>query len=430
MCDGYPTNHPLSLLDVVGLALCTQKAGRKAWAKIAEATAELGLARANYWPVITGTVPFGYNRSYINAPDDPFYNFDIQSKNHGWELDANWSLYDFGATQKKVSSAKFSLISAIANRDAAVQTVALSASQAFYDVIAAEAQVAANQQAEAYALESLTAATERYRSGLAAVTDRLQAQTEYSAAKIKTISAEGDLRNASGALCVTIGADVTSTLTLDTSDNPVPSTDTLASIEKLLEEAQRNNPDLRAARATAYAAYENYKATTVDDLPKLSLVGSTHDRTQKSVSSNNTVSFVAQPPDHFTRDRSVELRLTIPLFSGFSHRNKVNEARALVQEADIELNDSERQVSLQVWKAYQALQTDVQSYIASSELVSNAMQSSTASKERYHAGMGTVVDMLSAQSALAAAESQRLVTLANWRSDTVKLAAATGRLAH
>ena len=420
----------LGLLDALVMALCTQKDTAKAWSQIAVMTAQLGAARADFWPTLTASAAGGYDHNKSTVPTDAFDNSNTQAKHYGYSLDLNWKLYDFGVTYNRSQSAKFALLSAIASKDSAVQRVALEASQAFFDALSAEAQLQAATEAESYAHESMVYTKARFTAGIIDVTDQLQAQTAFASARIKRISAEGDHRSVIGTLCVTIGRPVDCIIELDHSDAATPRADSFSSIDELMREAMRDNPALAAARATAESAAANYDAVSAEGHPTISLVASSQSRTQRSVSANNFVSFLSLPPDNLTTDRVIELRVSFPLFTGFAHKNRVLEARGLANQAATELEDEERQLSLLVWKAFQSLRTASENYDASQEFVQNAKDFHTASLERYCAGVGTVIDMLSAQSALASAETQRISALANWRNAKLQLAAAVGRLTH
>jgi outer membrane protein len=427
-CESGIVSPTVSLIDVVQLALCSDIETRKAGEEIAMKIADRGLVRSDYWPTLTGNAGVGLSRDKTNVVDQSFYDSDISAKGYGGQLDLNWKLFDFGLTYQKSRSARFTVLAAIASRDSAVQTVTLNASQAFYDVLDAEAELAADNEAENLALETVASATARYASGIAALTDKLQAETAYSQAKVKRIAASGDLRDALGSLSILIGLEATADLHIDRSDDSVPDSEYIASIGALIDEAKLNNPDLLTARAAADSAAAELKAARVEGLPSIALVGTLNEQYQKPNKANNLVGFESTPADNSTYNRSIQLRVTIPLFSGFSRRYKVRSAIARAKEARIALDDGSRQVTLLVWKAYQSVRTQTESYAATSELVTSARESYLAAKGRYTAGVGTVIDILSSQSAMASANSQRIEALSKWRNAKLKLAASLGQL--
>ena len=89
---------------------------------------------------------------------------------------------------------------------------------------------------------------------------------------------------------------------------------------------------------------------------------------------------------------------------------------------------SGNQVALDVWRAYQSLTTATQSLRTTADLVASAEQSERVALGRYKAGVGTVLDLLTAQSALAAARLQRIQAALDWFVYRATLAQAVGAL--
>jgi outer membrane protein len=85
-------------------------------------------------------------------------------------------------------------------------------------------------------------------------------------------------------------------------------------------------------------------------------------------------------------------------------------------------------VALDVWKAYQSLTTATQSLKTTVDLVASAEQAERVALGRYKAGVGTVLDLLTAQSALASARLQRIQAALDWFVYRATLAQAVGTL--
>ena len=85
-------------------------------------------------------------------------------------------------------------------------------------------------------------------------------------------------------------------------------------------------------------------------------------------------------------------------------------------------------VALDVWTAYQNLITATQSLRTTADLLGSAEQSERVALGRYKAGMGNILDVLNAQSALASARQQRIQSTFNWNVSRATLAQAMGNL--
>ncbi len=86
------------------------------------------------------------------------------------------------------------------------------------------------------------------------------------------------------------------------------------------------------------------------------------------------------------------------------------------------------QVALDVWKAYQTLLTNSQALNATDDLLSAADAAEKMASGRYKAGLGTILDVLTAQSTLASAQQQRVTAQYNFRASKFALAQAIGQL--
>jgi outer membrane protein TolC len=295
-----------------------------------------------------------------------------------------------------------------------VQTLFLSAVQAFYQVQAAQAALASAKESERANQESLKAATLRGKVGSAAPADRLQAQTAYSQASLNRIQAEGNLRSVKGNLANLIGRDANRpVLLIATSTIELPA-DFDRDVEEVIAQARQRRPDLLAAEAQVKAAQANVDATRAADLPSI-VLGAT---------ATNSRSDLIIPGNQL----DLSVKLNVPIYSGRAATNRVLAAEAQVETKLAQRDRLHKQVALDVWNAYQNLQTASQSLRSTADLVNSAEQSEHAATARYQAGAGNLLDVLVAQSALASALQQRVQASYNWNIFRATLAQAMGSL--
>ena len=132
--------------------------------------------------------------------------------------------------------------------------------------------------------------------------------------------------------------------------------------------------------------------------------------------------------DFSSRSNSIGLTLSIPIFSGFETTYNVRAAEARVDAASALRDNVKLQVALDVWTAYQDLTTASQTLTASADLLASAEQSERVALGRYKAGVGNILDVLNAQSALANARLQRIQAALDWYVTRASLAKAVGTL--
>jgi len=106
----------------------------------------------------------------------------------------------------------------------------------------------------------------------------------------------------------------------------------------------------------------------------------------------------------------------------------VRAAEAQVEVKNSQLEQLRLQVALDVWTAYQNLTTATQSLRTTADLLNSAEQSERVALGRYKAGVGSMLDNLATQSALASARQQRVQSTFNWNISRATLAQALGGL--
>lgn len=122
------------------------------------------------------------------------------------------------------------------------------------------------------------------------------------------------------------------------------------------------------------------------------------------------------------------MQLSIPLFEGFGRGYKVRAASSQAEVKAAELARLEQQVALEVWKNFQSLDTRREHIEAADTLLASARRSFEVAEGRFRAGVGNILELLGAQSAVAAAEQRRIEAHAGWLTARLKLAASIGRL--
>jgi len=405
-CQLLPADTTYGIVDVVDQALCKNPKTHEAWANARVQAAQVGVAQSDYLPNLDGKAAANRQR-----------NDGDSSRTRSASLTLSWLLYDFGARSANLENARQLLSAAASTLDATVQTVFLAAVQSYFNAQAARAAVVAAQESERASRESLTAAETRYRVGVATPADRLQAQTALSQATLNRIKAEGTLRNTYGTLANAMGLDAGQPLKLDDIPEAVADAAFERDIAALIDEARANRPDLKAAEAQVKAAQSGVDYARANGLPTLSLsAGPAWQSTKTGGSEINS------------HDNGIGLTLTVPLFSGFDTAYKVRTAQARAEVAGAQRDALRLQVALDVWTAYQGLTTATQTLKTSADLLASATQSERVALGRYKAGVGTILDLLNAQSALATARVQRIQAGLDWQVSRAALARAAGRL--
>jgi outer membrane protein TolC len=187
------------------------------------------------------------------------------------------------------------------------------------------------------------------------------------------------------------------------------------SVDTLIAEAIRARPDLAASRAEFESSRSQISIARASRLPSLVLNG-TGGRTYTTTLPNGGNNY------------SVSLGLRIPIFAGFSRIYDQREAVAQADAAAARTDLLGQQVAFQVFSSYYALQTAARRVRTARDLMASAEQSNEVALGRYKAGVGSVLDLLSAQSSLALARAQQVQARLEWNTSLAQLAHDAGVL--
>lgn len=191
------------------------------------------------------------------------------------------------------------------------------------------------------------------------------------------------------------------------------------SVADLIDDAKRFHPSVVVAEAQIEAAEAKVRQTRAEGMPTIGFVAKYKPTTLQ----------IGMPQfPATTREWYLGFQVTIPLFEGFSRTYDVHQADAQVDRQRYVLDEVKQKVGLDVWTTYQALKAAGQNVINSATLLDVAQRSYVAADRRYQMGVGNILELLSAQSALAEAKRQRIQALTDWRSERLQLAEKLGRL--
>lgn len=405
-CQPPAADTLLTLTQVVDEALCHNPKTREAWANARAQASLAGVAQAAYLPSLSASL--GASRRYSESGGNS------QSVNQNTaSLTLSYLLYDFGGRAANLESSRQLLEALLATQDATRQNVFLAALQAYYQVHATEAAVQAARESELAAQESFKAAEARYLAGVATPADKLQAQTAYSQATLNRIKAEGSLRNAQGALANVMGREAHAPVRLAPIEARFPEQRFEQDLETLVATAKAQRPDLLAAEARYKAAQANIAAARADGMPSLSFGITPAYQSLDGVSS---------------KTGNLGLTLNIPLFTGFANSYQIRAAEARLEASAAQREQLAQQVALEVWQSYQNLLTATHTLRTTADLLASAQASEQVALGRYKAGVGNILDLLNAQSALASARLQRVQSAFDWHISRASLAQAMGQM--
>ena len=402
----------LSLAAAVDFALCRNPATRSAWAAAHQQAAALGGAESAWLPTITGSD----SESRTSGPHvDVTGNEDTRPQNtNDAAIRLTWTLYDFGARGGRIRSARHLLDAAAATTSSVVQQTVFNVVQSYYSVLAGDAALIAAKSAEDAARRSVEIARALHEGGASAVSDVLQAETAYDQAVLASVQSDQTAKSSLGTLAITIGVSADQPLKLDPEPVPAQVPELTARMADLMAAAARQRPDLAAALAQSDAAAADVTVARAAGRPSISITGG-RERT-------DTTDIPLQ------RFGQIGVTVTVPIFTGFSVGYGVRQAQAQLESREVNADQIRLNVSRDVWNGYYALDSANQALAATATLIKTSETNEEVALGRYKAGVGTIIDLLTAQTAAATARQARISAELNWQVARAQLVLALGRL--
>jgi TolC family type I secretion outer membrane protein len=402
-----PSGSPLTLPQAVDIALANNPNTRTAWLQARAAEFAVGSARSAYYPEIDVLASATRSRS---AADGASGTTSIAPS-----LAINYLLFDFGGREAQVEQARQTLAAANFTNNAVMQDVVLQVQQQYYALLDAKALLDAQQSTLKERHANLDSAEARHNAGVATIADVLQARTALSQAQLTSETIEGNLRTIEGTLSTTMGLPPTTRFEFPSLPSASEVQQLGHDVERLIADAVKQRPELSAARAFAERARARVREVRAEGLPVITAVGSVG---QTFLGGLNTR----------TTPYSAGIALRFPLFTGWRNTYDIRQAETEVQIATEDLRGLEQQVGLQVWTSYFAMQTATRRLGTSRDLLASAQESANVAAERYRAGVGNIIDLLTAEAALESARAQEVQARTDWFVAVAQLAHDTGSL--
>ncbi len=399
--------------EAVDIALRNNPATRGAWQAARAAAATVGSRLSAWYPAVE--VDGSYTRQKIAAFNGQSIYYQTS---YGPTANLSWLLLDFGSRSGDVEEARQLLAQASAVHDSVIDDVILRVLQAYYGYEGAKALSAAQEASLKQAEENLRAADERHRAGVATIADVLQAKTVASQQRLAYDSVQGQIAVIRGALATALGVPANTPVEAGELPENLDLDRVTRTVDELIAAAEKQRPDLAAARSAALAAQGHVKSVRSGFFP--SLVGSASYGRTFFPGSDAAVSSV----DVY----SLGLLLRIPVFSGFQTRYELRKAQEQAGVAEAAAAGVEQQVIQQVWSSYYNVKTAAQKIRTTRDLVASARESADVTRGRYTAGVGSILDLLTAESSLASARAQDVQARAEFLFALAQLAHDVGSI--
>ena len=372
----------IGLTELIQMGICTNPALNRSYMSVKSSEAEVGQAKAEYLPSVTATGSASVSGTkYEKGTYDKRYPY---SGNVGLD----WLLFDFGGRSARLEKMKAYLSSAEFNYNAQLQETILSINNAYLRLLGAKEVLSSAKDSEKSYKKAYEESKRRYDLGLVALSDKLLAKTSYEQSKLTTLKAENTVKQAQGNLATLLNLtpDTSFNLMTPPKDKDITKLETTESVEKMMELALEQRPELKSKESGVQAAKENISAVRSTTLPTVSASGSAG------------YGDVWRKSSPYQLSTSAGVRLNVPLFTGFNDTYKVAAAEYQYRQAQYGLQETQNSIRNEVWSAYQDYQTAVEAYKISQAVLDSAKENERVAMKSYEVGKGDILNLLTATS--------------------------------
>jgi len=313
-------------------------------------------------------------------------------------LTASQLIYDGGATIASRRAARINEDQAYYTLRDTIDTVVETVRTQFYQILLDKALVQVQEESVNLLQSQLEDQKSRYEAGTVPQFNVLQAEGTLENQIPQLIAARNNYRISQLTLARTLGIPADMQYT---TDNPLPVAGELTfnpieyDLGSALIAARANRPFLKAQRSSILANVENITVQAAGWKPTITAdVG----LEQQSNPTTNNLTRTLQ-------GWFLGLQGSWNVFDGFLTYGKVKQARAQLEQAKVNYDDSVRQVELEVATAVSNLRQGAQTVDSAVTGVNVNLEALRLADERLAAGTGTQLDVLNAQQQLTTARS-------------------------
>ncbi|MEX5541646.1 TolC family outer membrane protein [Pseudomonas poae] len=305
------------------------------------------------------------------------------------------------------------------------QNLILQSAESYFAVLRAQDNLASTKAEENAFKRQLDQSNERFDVGLSDKTDVLQSQASYDTARANRILAQRQVDDAFEALITLTNRQYNAIQGIVHSLPVLPPVPNDA--KAWVETAGRQNLNLLASNYAVTAAEETLRQRKAGHLPTLDAVA------QYEKGDNDALGFSNpnQLPIPYGGDvsqRTVGLRLNIPLYSGGLTSSQVRESYSRLDQSEQQREGLRRQVVENTRNLHRAVNTDVEQVQARRQSIISNQSAVEATEIGYQVGTRNIVDVLDSQRQLYASVRNYNNSRYDYILDNLRLKQAAGTL--
>ena len=418
----FDPTRSYELAPLIELSLANNPYTRSAWFNALASAAAVGESKAPYYPQLSFRAAGGYSQAYnpIQTGPETYQRVNI---NPGLQLE--YLLLDFGRRAADVRRTVALLEGANLTFSRRVQTTVFAVQQSYFAHTAALSQREATKANLEFTRTLLSMVEAQVANGLGTKPELDGARKTFSQAEFDLAAADRNVEVTLGNLRVATGLEANAPLkvTLESKDKG-PLEGLSGKVDQLIDTAVANRPDLAARVADIQASRAATERAKADFLPKVSLQGAWNNESYGYKGQQNGVNGSFNGTYNNAGGFAV---MSWDLFDGFERLERVKKRQAQESEARANAEATRLETTRDVWTSYNDSLKARKRVTYALSLVTSANENFNAAQAAFQNGLATITELISSQSALAAARFEQAGAQADYLTSLASLSLAMGQ---
>ena len=424
----FDPKRSYELSSLIELGLANNPQTRSSWFNALARSAEVGQAKSPYYPKVSFQASGGYQKFFEQTQTGPVV---VKQTSVTPELDFEYLLLDFGRRAADVRRTVALLDAANLGFSRNVQTTVFGIQQSFFAHTAALSQRDAAKANLELSKTILAMVEAQISNGLGTKPELDTARKTFAQAEFDLAAAERNVEVSLGNLRVASGLPANAPLKVipggnDTNSSALSYEALGSKVDTLIDQAILRRPDLAARQADVAASRAAVERAKADFMPKLSLQGAASSEPYVFTGSQGTTAgtFYGNAIGY-----SGFAVLSWDLFDGFQRVERVKQRQAEESQARANVTSSRLQTTQDVWIAYNDFLKERKKIAYADSLVASAEENFKSAQAAFSNQLLNITDLISNQSALAAARFDQAGARADYLTSLAALSLSMGKIA-
>lgn len=405
-----PWQH-LTLADAVEHVLCKSPFIQQALAAVSEQQGAVQVSESANLPRVSANAELSSDRLPSGNSGGSAAGIRVTGS-----VGLSWTLFDFGQRDASLRAARSTLGAALSAQDNALLLSLTEVLRLYVEAASAWARREAAIENERVAGLTTEIATARHAAAVGSLLEKLQARTAQAQSTLERVRSQGAWDTARGALASAMGRPASQPVLLAPTAGFRGIAENELAFASLRSEALADHPKLRSLRAERATLLARYDALRAEARGIVALSGSAG-ITRGLGAGGGSNQFLG-----------TSISASVPLFNRTEQQGREMQIASQISAKEAGIEEAERVVDLELWRAAQLATGESANLRAAISLLDAAETAHSIALGRYKSGVGAMLEILSAQSALAQAQASASQAEISSIATRVRLSLAAGRI--